>query len=211
MCWNKTVSIVSFLVGTSVTVWLYAAFTDISIQTVAVLWQFLLFMQVFEALSWWSQETQSVMLSQVASTGAFVFNMMQPIMVILLCLCVTRWAWARILLIVWLVCYVLALLPASTGLDLSPALYGHSDCHHLQYYWWASFPRYVFYLYLLIVVVGCLSLPNTTVGLIVLVYALLTLFLSSQFYECTYGSIWCWFAVGLPVLLLVYAKWKKMT
>ena len=89
MCWNKEISFLTLFIGTVFNVFLWNYTDNSSVRTITFLWQFVLFMQLFEGLSWISKETNNHSLSVFSTYGAFIFNMLQPIMVALCCIFLT--------------------------------------------------------------------------------------------------------------------------
>ena len=59
MCWNKEISFLTFFIGTLFNILLWNYTTNGYVRIIALLWQFVLFMQIFEGLSWISKETNN--------------------------------------------------------------------------------------------------------------------------------------------------------
>lgn len=207
MCWNKYVSFITFCIGTLFTILLWVSYPHKSVRVIACVWQFVLFMQLFEGLSWISKETNNERLSEFSTKGAFLFNVLQPVIVSLLCIMISESIPLRITLSILIFVYVIVLLYSVLSTSFSASLYEHSDtCQHLQLYWWGQFSPWVITLYTILIVVSCLSFTPLRIGLFQLGYILLTFLLSSWFYACTYGSIWCWFAAFAPFFTFLYLK-----
>ena len=203
MCWNKNVSFLTLLIGTVFTILLWTSYTDPYVRVIACIWQFVLCMQLFEGLSWVSKETHDTNLSDFATKGAFIFNVLQPIVVALLCILVSDSSLVKYTLSALIIVYAMFVLSSSTS--LSQPLYKNSDtCHHLQLYWWNNFTEWVFILYMIILIVSCLSIKPLSLGIAQLSYIIVTLILSAWLYPCTYGSIWCWFAAFAPLATYLY-------
>ena len=90
MCWNKEVSFLSLTIGTIFNILLMLKFNQKSVRAIALIFQFVLFMQLFEGLSWISKETNNIQLSRFSTIMAFVFNVLQPIVAGLLCILVNK-------------------------------------------------------------------------------------------------------------------------
>jgi hypothetical protein len=207
MCWNKYVSFITLIIGTVFTILLWVSYPQKTVRVIACVWQFVLFMQLFEGLSWVSKETNDERLSSISTIGAFVFNVLQPVIVSLLCIMISESTPLRILLSILICIYTIVLLYSVSSTSFSSSLYEQSDtCHHLQLYWWGKFSPWVFVFYNILIVVSCLSFTPLRLGLFQLGYIFLTFFLSSWFYACTYGSIWCWFAAFAPLCTFIYLQ-----
>ena len=207
MCWNKEVSFLTLLIGTVFTILLWVSYPDKNVRVVACIWQFVLFMQLFEGLSWISQETHNESLSAFSTKCAFLFNVLQPIVAALLCMIISDSAGMKYTLAGLIVVYAIFLLYSVSSTSFAPSLFENSDtCHHLQLYWWGSFSFWVLVFYLIILTVACLSIRPVRLGIVQLSYIIVTLCLSNWLYPCTYGSIWCWFAAFAPLLTFFYLK-----
>jgi len=204
MCWNKNISFLTLLIGTVFTILLWTTYTDPYVRVIACIWQFVLCMQLFEGLSWISKEEHNTGLSEFSTKGAFIFNILQPIVVALLCILVSDSSLVKYTLSALLVIYLTFVLSSPQSLDAP--LYENDTCRHLQLYWWSHFSSWVFIFYMIILIVSCLSLKPLRLGIVQLSYIIITLILSSWLYPCTYGSIWCWFAAFAPLGTFLYLK-----
>jgi hypothetical protein len=207
MCWNKQVSFLTLLIGTVFTILLWTSTSDPNVRVIALIWQFVLCMQLFEGLSWISKEIQSSELSHFSTKCAFIFNVLQPIVAALLCMTLTDSSVMKYSLIALTMVYMVFLLYSASSTSFSDSLFGNSDtCHHLQLYWWGNFSSWVFIFYIILVTLACLSIKPLRLGIVQITYIVCTLILSNWLYPCTYGSIWCWFAAFAPLLTYFYIK-----
>ena len=210
MCWNKEVSFLTFAIGTVFTILLWTMYNDSTIRSIALLWQFVLCMQIFEGLSWISKETQNEPLSHFSTYGAFIFNILQPVFISICALILTSDTTMRITISCFLLLYLVSIGWSIFSLD--KPLFEHVDtCNHLQLYWWSSFSSFVFPLYLILLGLGCATFKPFSLGMIQYGYILVTLVLSAWIYPCTYGSMWCWFAAFAPILTFIYLKATNVT
>jgi hypothetical protein len=203
MCWNKEVSFLTLIIGTIFTVLLYVSYSDKDVRAIALMWQFVLFMQLFEGLSWISKEKNDKELSEFSTRCAFVFNMLQPVVAGLVCMSV-RDTKLKYHISILILIYIGIVLYSSSSNDLTKSLYDDNSCNHLQLYWWKHFSISVFILYIIIIVLSYGSLKR--IGIIQLSYIFVTLFLSAWIYPCTYGSMWCWFVALAPLLTYLLLK-----
>ena len=207
MCWNKEVSFITLIIGTVFTILLWLKYNDTNIRVIACIWQFVLFMQLFEGLSWVSKETNNETLSIFSTKCAFIFNVLQPIAVALLCILISDSNPIKYTLATLIVIYLIILLYSVSTTSFSQPLYENDEtCHHLQLYWWNSFSNWIFIFYIIILTVSCLSLKPLHLGIFQISYIILTFFLSNWIYPCSYGSIWCWFAAFAPLLTYIYLR-----
>jgi len=205
MCWNTETSVITLVIGTVFTILLLVKYPDKNVRVVALLWQFVLFMQLFEALSWISKNTQNNTLSKFSTLGAFIFNVLQPIVAGLLCILISESTTIKYTLSILMILYIMILFYYVSDTSFENPLYNNEEtCHHLQLYWWSGFSILVFILYISIISISCLSLLPLRFGIFQLSYIIITLLLSIWLYPCTYGSIWCWFAAFAPILTFLY-------
>jgi hypothetical protein len=207
MCWNKEVSFATLAIGTAFNILLVTSTTHPSVLVVAGIWQFVLFMQLFEGLSWVSKETKSSTLSDFSTKCAFVFNVLQPVVAALLVLSITESTRVKYALSLLSAVYLVVLLYSVASTSFAAPMYSNSDtCRHLQLYWWGQFSIWVFIFYMILFGCACLSIAPPHLGRVQYAYIVATLLLSLWLYPCTYGSIWCWFAAFAPLVMYLYLQ-----
>jgi hypothetical protein len=175
MCWNKEVSILTLLIGTGFNYLLLKNFPTKDVLICASIWQYILFMQLFEALSWISHDMKNSFLDSIATYGAFLLNVSQPVFIATLASTIaspsTKWILGILSLI-----YIGVIVTNSVGKKFH-SLYTKS-CSHLQLYWWKDwfntnepfsllylFKNPAFPLYAIIIVVSYLSLKSKGLAL----------------------------------------------
>ena len=79
MCWNEKVSWTTFILGTIFNIFNIFYFKDTTLTLISIGIQWLLLMQLFEALAWRDQQCGS--LNKFATNGALIANLTQPLMV----------------------------------------------------------------------------------------------------------------------------------
>jgi len=202
------VSFLTLALGTAFNVLLWRSNTNATVRALACMWQFVLFMQVFEGLSWISKETQNSQLSDFSTRCAFVFNVLQPVFAALLCLGISSSLTVKYMLITLTVMYLTVLLYSVSSTSFLSPLFGNysATCNHLQLYWWEQFSGLVFIFYMILLSCACFSFTPTSLGVVQWTYIIVTFILSHWLYPCTYGSIWCWFAAFAPVFTYCYLE-----
>ena len=174
MCWNKEISFLTFFIGTLFNILLWNYTTNGYVRIIALLWQFVLFMQIFEGLSWISKETNNKSLSIFSTYGAFIFNILQPIIFGICCIYMTTSIVTKYILIILMGIYLLMILFQYKTLQLDKDLYKDADtCHHLVLYWWDKIN--IFPIYILLLIIGCLSIEPLWLGISQLGYIFITL------------------------------------
>ena len=197
MCWNKEISFITLAVGTLFNIILWFSTTNWNVRIVAILWQYVLLMQLFEGLSWISKQTNNPLLGRIATHGAFWANVTQPLRVGCLCLFVAQSDATRSIVVMLMIAYAVSLARNYQTIDLTPDLYSDQKCGHLSLYWWRKLE--ILPLFLTLLAVGTLSIMPVWFGALEFGYIFMTLALSTVVYPCTYGGIWCWFAAFAPI------------
>ena len=212
MCINAQTSIASFLVGTIINGLVLSARPRADYFIVALMYEFVLCMQLFDFLAW--KDNKCGPLNEFATKGAFMQNMLQPVVIMLLLLYFTQVkskiykGVVNILLVIYIayICYKLyynKTPPAITCLQPT------EKCKHLQYTWWKNIGEYPIFIYLIPIVISCvLLLSSLTFALIHSAYFILSFLISGLFYACGLPSMFCLFATGGPILNLLLMKNK---
>jgi hypothetical protein len=210
MCWNKEVSILTLLIGTGFNYLLLKNFPTKDVLICVSIWQYILFMQLFEALSWISHEMKNSFLNSIATYGAFLLNVSQPVFIATLASTIasppTKWILGILCLI-----YTGIIVKNSVGKKFH-SLYTKS-CNHLQLYWWKDWfnptkHSIAFPLYAIILLLSFLCLKSKGLALFQIIYIAVTFTLSVVLYHCSYGGIWCWFSAFGPLATFLYLKLK---
>jgi len=206
MCWNKEVSFLTLIIGTIFNLLLWFSYPQPYVRITICMWQFVLFMQLFEGISWISKDKKDQQLSDFSTKGAFIFNVLQPIIVALLCISISESATTKYVLIALIMIYLILLLHSVSSTSFKESLFEDEKCNHLRLYWWKHFSTWVFIFYMALLIVSFLSFTPLHFGIFQICYIIITLILSTLLYPCTYGSIWCWFAAFSPILIYIYLK-----
>ena len=201
MCWSKEVSFLTLVAGTFFNYHLWH-FPSPMARPIAMVWQFVLGMQFFEGVSWVSKDVRSSVLSTLATRGAFVFNVAQPL--------VAAWllgaqAPLRVRATLGVLCVIYAGLVVRGTLNRPFRDLYTATCQHLTLYWWNWFPS-ALPLFNLIFLISFSCIFPRKLALFLMAYGALALYISSKLYTCSYGSMWCWLVAFAPVATLLFLR-----
>lgn len=199
MCWNEQVSWATFIIGTIFNILVAYLIPDPYIIALAVAWEAVVIIQLFEAYGWRSNGQ-----SQMAAYGVYITTLLQPVIIILALLVVTEASsvnktFAVLLMVLYLgwVVYVSNITPVGY-------LSTSNTCDHLEFNWWSAFPlKSIPYFILAVLGILLLVKPLHFAVFIVLLLSF-TLLISALFYSCSVGSLWCWFSACLMPIIGIY-------
>ena len=211
MCINAKMSIGAFLVGTLINGVVLTANPSTDYRIIAYVYEFILSMQVFDFMAWTDARCGKV--NAFATKGAFIQNMLQPVIVMLLLLYFTpnTQTLAKGLVNIVLVFYIGNIF-YQLYYNKSPksltCLRPTATCKHLQYDWWNNIGDYPIFIYLIPIVISfLLLLRSKKFALIHSAYFIASFLLSGLFYACGLPSMFCLFATGGPLLNLLLLKY----
>jgi hypothetical protein len=212
MCINAKTSLSSFIVGTIINGIVVNSKPSIDYFIIALVYEFILFMQIFDFMAW--TDASCGKLNQFATKGAFIQNMLQPVIVMLLLLYFTKIdnklskGIVNILLVIY-ISYIFYKLYYNKSPKSIMCLRPTDTCKHLQYDWWNNIGYYSIFIYLIPIVISfLLLLSSSKFALIHSVYFIMSFLISGMFYACGLPSIFCLFATGGPLLNLLLMKYK---
>lgn len=196
MCWNATSSIVSFCLGVLLSMAVAWKAIDEGKRALAVLalgWVWVVFMQLWEYFLWMSDKNNN----QALSRYAYVFNIMQVTILGMIYLTFftqdKKNRAAAFMVMIFYTFYMLYFSPVIG--NTSPSCDGH-----LEYKWWKEIPLGgVVYLVSLIAIFLLLVRPLYW-SVCTLSYILLLFLLSYLLFHYSVASMWCFFAVSVPVV-----------
>lgn len=169
-------------------------------------------MQLFEALAWRTQKNKNSRLHFWATQGALISNVMQPIVVGLLCLALINGSSTtnKVLAITLMAAYIGWLIYAVNNTENFKTLTPLEGCDHLNLGWWKSFGDTIKplhgalpYMICLFGVMFLLLRPLDLMYVSAFVIAT-TLLISYYLYNCGTGSMWCWLVASAPVIIGAY-------
>jgi len=212
MCINAKTSLGSFVFGTIINGILLRSKPSADYFIIALVYEFILTMQLFDFFAW--KDSMCGKLNEFATKGAFVQNMLQPVVVMLLLLYFTKIE-NKIskgivnILLVFYISYIFYKLYYNKSPKSIKCLRPTETCKHLQYDWWNNIGDYSIFIYLIPIVISfLLLLSSTKFAIIHSVYFIMSFIISRTFYACGLPSIFCLFATGGPILNLLLMKYS---
>lgn len=214
MCWNKETSLISFIVGTIINISVMIYFITKSepfMYGLCIIWQWVLMMQLSEYFIWLDQENGKM--NKYASKAALVFNITQPIVIFLVCICISKVSIKiKVISCIIILLYIIFMLIKFNEVDEYKNLNPSKNCSHLNLKWWNDI-KYssIVYCITLVLIILLLYRPFN-MALFKVFFIIIMLFISIIFYGCGGPSMWCWFVVPFPIfatLFYIYLKRKN--
>jgi len=143
MCFDKQTSIITFILGTVVNIFNIFYFRTTIITLLSIIWEWILLMQLFEAIAWDSQPSGESCSKQNnwATNGAMIANVTQPIIVALVLIAFTSVSTQNKIIAMTLVfAYICWLLYALNSNPPFKCLKPTDNCENLDLVWWNKFP-----------------------------------------------------------------------
>jgi hypothetical protein len=209
MCVNAETSISAFVVGSFFNFLVAKSTSNVNYLMIAGVYEFALIMQLFDFIAWKDPECKSY--NKIATKGAFVFNILQPIVfiIILLIFSQVESKISKIIVGCLLLFYTGFIIykiyySTETPIDcLKPSI----NCKNLYYKWWKNIGDYGIIAYTIPIIISILLLVKSfKFSLIHSIYFIITLLISNKYYSCGTASMWCLFATGGPILNYLLLK-----
>lgn len=197
MCWNAPVSFATFAIGTVLNVASFRALRGSGVAPVVWAWQYALLMQLPEGAAWLDGAAEA------PARAAFLLNVTQPLAAHLAVRVARATAGGVDRGIVALVMFY-ALLVTDLGelVDGSRSIAAGDGCPHLRLAYWDG-SRGTLYVVASLFVFS--DLPDLVWALVNAGIFLVSLAISSAWFSCGLGSVWCWsVAFASPVLVAVH-------
>lgn len=210
MCWNAQTSFITLIIGTifNIILWFYT--NNSYIKLIALAWQFALFMQLFEGLSWISKNTKNEKLSKISTVSAFFANILQPVVLCIGILYLSKNYKVKLLCLSALLAYVGYIIYNKDELKFDKPLYFNTDkCRHLDLYWWDEISSGM-YLYNLLFIICILCLIPKSIAFTQLFYYCISFVISYSLYYCSSASVWCWLGAFAPIYTLLTLQFIKI-
>jgi hypothetical protein len=209
MCFDKETSIITFIIGTVINIFIICYFNETVITLLAIIWQWILLMQLFEAIAWDSQpEPGSKNCSsknKFAANGALIANITQPIIIALVLISFTTVPTQnKVIAMILLFAYICWLLYAMGQMNPVNCILQGKNCENIDLAWWRDFPGGALPYGIMFAAAILLLLRPMDLAIVVLIGTFGFYLLSSFFYGCGSGSVWCWFAASAPLLTGLY-------
>lgn len=206
MCLDEKVSAITLVISVALSAVVWNKTSDVAIRSTLIAFQFVAFMQLAEALSWHSNKTSNIDLSNLSTRLAFVLNMLQPLALLGAVMYTTTDTKIRSVCIATGIVYVVTILSYRKNIDLSAPMFRDSSCKNLQYYWWDEM-GYSKYVYFAVLVIACLLIRPLDYGAMILAYITIALVATRVLrIGCGTASVWCWFVAFFPILVLYRIK-----
>lgn len=217
MCFDAKTSIITFIIGTIFNLLGIIYFKDSIYTAMALVWQFVLSMQIFDAIAWLNNKCGTFW-NKFATRGAYVANMMQPVAIFMAFIAITPVSrQLKIIATILITIYIGWILGTSQNIGKKDCLVPDNSCNHLDYYWWnlnqnqtkkqsSININFVMYFITLSSIIFLLVRPFS-LSIINYTYITITLLISSFLYKCGTASIWCFFAAFAPILNFVVYKY----
>jgi len=204
MCWNKETSLSSFIIGTLVNIFILFYSKNISVKAACIVLQWVLMMQLSEFLIWKDQNCGKI--NKIGSKMALFFNLTQPVIVYLVCISMFNISInvkiiSSIIILIY-ICYMFVNLNKNYDC-VKPT----KNCSHLDLKWWKNLNYGGLFYTISLVLLILLMLKPLKLGIFMISYILITLFVSSLFYGCGGPSMWCFMVVPLPLFIYLFNKY----
>jgi hypothetical protein len=212
MCINAEISFGSFIFGTIINGILLRSNPSTDYFIMALVYEFILSMQLFDFFAW--TDSMCGKLNEFATKGAFIQNMLQPVVVMLLLLYFTKnnnkiSKGIVNILLVFYISYIFYKLYYNKSPKSITCLRPTEKCKHLQYDWWSNIGDYPIFIYLIPIIISfLLLLSSSNFAIIHSLYFIMSFIISGMFYACGLPSMFCLFATGGPILNLLLMKYR---
>lgn len=197
MCWNATTSMTSFIFGVIISIIIgYIALKQkkYSLAILSFGWTWVICMQLFEFFIWNSKDE-----NKNISKLTYIFNVTQILVLGLLFLSFTKNNYiSKIIVVSVLLLYTSYILYYS---DISNVTV-NKDCH-LSYNWWDKIPFGGIIYTISLICIFLLIVKPFYWSLYTTITIILFLLLSCLFYSNNVASMWCFFAVIVPIISYV--------
>lgn len=211
MCWDKQTSIITFILGTAINIFNIFYFRTTVITLLSIIWEWILLMQVFEAIAWDSQPGPGSApgecsgKNKFAANGALIANVTQPILVALVLIAFAQVPIQnKVIAMTAIFAYICWLLYAMNQTQPFTCLKPGEDCENLSLNWWGKFSGHAWVYMAILPAIFLLLLRPIDLAWASIIFVIFSLVVSSTFYGCGTGSVWCWFAASAPLVTGLY-------
>jgi len=210
MCFNETASWVAFIGISIVNISSMIYMKDKKYTAIAMIFQWVLLMQLFDALAWRNQDCNSTM-NKIATRGAFLANVTQPIVAFLLFMVLLSDSTTQIkkgIATIVILLYIIWLLNGTMNVEMTCLKKG-DGCSNLNYYWWDNLkPTFIYHISLILIIL--ILLKPLKLGLAIGGIIMGTFAVSMLYYNCGVASTWCFFATFIPLFNMVAYKYLRV-
>jgi hypothetical protein len=204
MCFDFKTSVTTFTIGTIFNIIGIMLYKKFEYLPFAIFWQWVLLMQVFEAIAWKTQNCNKT--NKEVAKLAFVVNVTQPIILYMSFILISKVSINFKLISTMVISlYIIQTIYQSTNIEFK-CLQPKKDCKHLDYYWLHNKLHNKVYLITALCMFLFLCRP-LVLSMVNLVYLIITIIISSIIYTCGDASIWCWFSACAPLINIIAYKY----
>lgn len=219
MCVSETTSLVSFILGIVITIFMMLIIKTSISTAIGIIWIWVLGMQLAEYFIWQSISENNSKKNKIATNAALVLNLMQPI-VAYICLMLynffcskknetnifgTKIVIASIVVVIYTCVVIIGLNNTSNSTLTKP----QENCHGLNLAWWNKTKTGAVYFICLILIIMLLARPFS-IAILTSFFITIALLISIFFYSCNQPSMWCFLVVAYPVVLTFFLKFFKI-
>ena len=200
MCWNQSISWITFIIGTLCNIGGYLWKGNKQNWVLYLFFQLIIMVQLGEALIW--RDPNGGVLARIGTIISFLGVWLQPIVAWLI-----LWKYnvrneLLYIMAILVLLYIVTSIPAFIHLQnntYTPVLCDTDGRYHISFNAWDQ--PWMGRLYMICNIVSILivspQLPYISL------YLYFTLFLSYLLYKRLFASLWCWFAVLSPVVFTI--------
>ena len=209
MCYNEYVSIATFLTTTIINYILLKSFKgNKQIISIVIIWQWVILMQFFEAIIWISKYKKNS-LNTIGTYGAYIANILQPLIVYLSIILLTNQRKEyKLIFGVLVFSYIVYCIQRYISKIKKNIKYltNKDNCSNIYYVWWKDMNYGSIYV-ILLVLLFIFAQPHS-IYIPQLLYILIILLISIHTNRsCSNASIWCLMATAAPLFTLIYHKY----
>ena len=205
MCFNEQVSFATFSIGTVLNLVLALVFKNRFAISMALVWQFVLLMQLFEGITWMGEKKKKKQLKEIGVKGSFISNVLQPVAVFLVLVTITKQKnWYLPLMGTLTILYLAYVIYVQPQIQIEV---GNEECPHLKYVWWEKISGVV-YVVLLSLLLALASPARMYLPQLGFVLATLVIAMSTKL-SCGVASTWCFLAASAPVFTIAQMSLMK--
>lgn len=201
MCIDEKTSWITFLLGSVLNYSFLYKSPNKTIRAVAVFWQLVLMVQLFEGLVWRARKMKNEKLCSAASALARLSTMIQPIVGLMIVTHLTPrfLPIAYVLMSVYIVSFAYFIRTSPTPIDecFAPS----KACgDHLNHSWWTTAPSV---LYTIVGFFAIFLIRPLPVAIAMGIFLAATNVLTRLVFPCAFSSMWCWFAAFAPIYTII--------
>jgi len=201
MCWNETVSIITFIIGTLLCIIGFYRSNTLLSKWVYIFFECVLLVQLGEAFVWKDPDCGTY--GKIGTFIAFFGVWLQPIIGLYILSLLSVKNWIYIVYTVFIFIYIISSLSYIKHITSScyvPLCTDTCNNPHISFTTWQQFSL-MGIMYMICIIVLLIAMYPTFPS--ISIYVFIAMILSILFYKNTFGSMWCWFSAFTPFIALV--------